>query len=591
MRPLRLSAVERHVNEEDRPLSFQRTLLVLIGLAVLAGTVPAGLVLDRWLAGALEARARADLAASPRMLADRNAAIGQAMVMEAEAIAGSPDLSRALMSGDRNAAREALATSQAAAGEGALLVARDGSAWAGMSPTAALVDSTRRGRNALAVVADGRSLHAVALAPVVVRGTWAGAAGVSRPFDRDMAETLAGLTRSDVVLVAPGGVVAGATMADTLAHALALHAPRGDSVSEVRIGSGRFLVAAAPLAPGASVLFVRDLGRELALVPRLRRVLAASGALALAVTLLLGAVLAGRVTAPVRTLADAADRLAGGDFDATVTPSGALEVRRLALAFDEMRRALAARLGEVQSANVALADRSEKLSMLQAQLMQRDRLAATGHLVVQLAHEIRNPVANVRNCLEVIRRRSGDDGETRQFADLAIEELMRMHALAENLLDLNRPRDAAGALCEPAAVVREVSELLALDGSTAVTIHTEKPAIKAAIGPDSLKQVLLNLARNSREAAVGGRATLKITVGTVRDVVRIDVADEGPGIPENLLSRIFDPFFSTKTAVHGVGLGLFVAEGLVRSVGGSLTARNRTPERGALFRIEIPSVA
>jgi signal transduction histidine kinase len=587
---LRLSAVESHVNEENRPLSFQRTLLVLIGLAVLAGTVPAGLVLDRWLAGALEARARADLAASPRMLADRNAAIGVAMVMEAEAIASSPDLSRALMSGDRNAAREVLATSQAAAGEGALLVGRDGSAWAGMSPTVTLVDSTRRGMNALAVVADGRSLHAVALAPVVVRGKWAGAAGVSRPFDRDMAETLAGLTRSDVVLVAPGGVVAGATMGDTLADALALRAARGDSVSEVRIGSGRFLVAAAPLAPGANVLFVRDLGRELALVPRLRRVLAASGALALAVTLLLGAVLAGRVTAPVRTLADAADRLADGDFDATVTPSGALEVRRLALAFDEMRRALAARLGEVQSANVALADRSEKLSMLQAQLMQRDRLAATGHLVVQLAHEIRNPVANVRNCLEVIRRRSGDDNDTRQFADLAIEELMRMHTLAENLLDLNRPRDAAGAVCEPVAVVREVEALLKLDGLAAVDVRADTPAVKATIGPDALKQVLLNLARNASEATTG-RATLTITVGAVRDVVRIDVADDGPGIPDNLLPRIFDPFFTTKTAVHGVGLGLFVAEGLVRSVGGRLTARNRAPEPGALFRIEIPAAA
>lgn len=590
MRPLRLSAVEGHVNEENRPLSFQRTLLVLIGLAVLAGTVPAGLVLDRWLAGALEARARADLAASPRMLADRNAAIGVAMVMEAEAIASNPDLSRALMSGDRNAAREVLATSQATAGEGALLVGRDGSAWAGMSPTVTLVDSTRRGMNALAVVADGRSLHAVALAPVVVRGTWAGAAGVSRPFDRDMAETLAGLTRSDVVLVAPGGVVAGATMGDTLADALALRAARADSVSEVRIGSGRFLVAAAPLAPGAKVLFVRDLGRELALVPRLRRVLAASGALALAVTLLLGAVLAGRVTAPVRTLADAADRLADGDFDATVTPSGALEVRRLALAFDEMRRALAARLGEVQSANVALADRSEKLSMLQAQLMQRDRLAATGHLVVQLAHEIRNPVANVRNCLEVIRRRSGDDNDTRQFADLAIEELMRMHTLAENLLDLNRPRDAAGAVCEPVAVVREVEALLKLDGLAAVDVRADTPAVKATIGPDALKQVLLNLARNASEATTG-HATLTITVGAVRDVVRIDVADDGPGIPDNLLPRIFDPFFTTKTAVHGVGLGLFVAEGLVRSVGGRLTARNRAPEPGALFRIEIPAAA
>jgi signal transduction histidine kinase len=282
----------------------------------------------------------------------------------------------------------------------------------------------------------------------------------------------------------------------------------------------------------------------------------------------------------VRTLADAADRLAAGDFDAPVAYSGAAEVRRLAQAFDAMRKALAARLAEVK-------ERSEKLSMLQAQLMQQDRLAATGHLVVQLAHEIRNPVANVRNCLEVIRRRSADP-DTLQFTNLAIEELMRMHALAENLLDLNRPRDAAGAISDPNAVVREVAELLALDGFASVEVRADGVHTRAAIGMDALKQILLNLARNAREASA---ASLLITVSAPRDIVRIDVADDGPGIPDHLLPRIFDPFFTTKTAVHGVGLGLFVAEGLVRSVGGSLTARNRTPEPGALFRIEVPAAS
>jgi signal transduction histidine kinase len=573
------------VNEEDRPLSFQRTLLFLIALAVLAGTVPAGLLLDRWLAGALEARARADLAAAPRMLADRNAAIGEAMLMHAQALAGVPELAAAFAAGDRGTARQVLAVGPTAAnaGEEPLLVARDGSAWAGMAPSAALIDATRRGASPIAVLADGHQLYAVALAPVTVRGAWVGAAGVTRPFDRGTAEMLGGLTRSDVVLVTPDTAIAGATTSDSLGRALALRAARTDSVAEIRVGNGRYLVASASLGPGATALFVRDLGRELALVPRLRRVLTASGALALAVALLLGAVLASRITAPVRTLADAADRLAAGDFEAPVAYSGVAEVRRLAQAFDAMRRALAARLAEVK-------ERSEKLSMLQAQLMQQDRLAATGHLVVQLAHEIRNPVANVRNCLEVIRRRSGDDNDTREFADLAIEELMRMHALAENLLDLNRPRDAMGAVCEPVTVAREVEALLKLDGVAAVDVHADTPAVKAAIGPDALKQVLLNLARNASEAA-SGRATLTITVGAVRDVVRIDVADDGPGIADDLLPRIFDPFFTTKTAVHGVGLGLFVAEGLVRSVGGSLTARNRAPEPGALFRIEIPAAA
>ena len=505
------------------------------------------------------------------------------MVMHAQALASVPELAAAFAAGDRGTARQVLAVGPTAAnvGEEPLLVARDGSTWAGMAPSPALIDATRHGGSPVAVLADGHQLYAVALAPVTVHGTWVGVAGVTRPFDRGTAEMLGGLTRSDVVLVTPTGAVAGATMSDSLAGALALRSARTDSVAVVSVGRGRYLVATASLGPGATALFVRDLGRELALVPRLRRVLTASGALALAVTLLLGAVLASRITAPVRTLADAADQLAAGDFDAPVAYSGVVEVKRLAQAFDAMRRALAARLAEVK-------ERSEKLSMLQAQLMQQDRLAATGHLVVQLAHEIRNPVANVRNCLEVIRRRSGDDKDTRQFADLAIEELMRMHALAENLLDLNRPRDAAGAMCEPGTVAREVEALLELDGSARVDVHAPAPNLKAAIGPDALKQVLLNLARNALEA---NAATVTISVSEMRDVVRLDVADDGAGIPEPLLPRIFDPFFSTKTAVHGVGLGLFVAEGLVRSVGGSLTARIRAPERGALFRIEIPAAA
>ncbi|HZS58911.1 MAG TPA: ATP-binding protein, partial [Gemmatimonadaceae bacterium] len=536
---------------------------------MLAGTVPAGIILDRWLAGALEERAREDLAAAPRILADRNAAIGEAMVMHAQALASVPELATAFAAGNRGAARQVLAVGPTAAnaGEEPLLVSRDGSAWAGMPPTAALIEATRQGKNPVAVLASGHQLYAIALAPVTAHGAWVGAAGVTRPFDRGTAEMLGGLTRSDVIIVAPDTAIAGATTSDSLAAALALRVSRTDSGDEMRIGNGRYLVAAAKMAPGVTVLFIRDLGRELALVPRLRRVLTASGALALAVALLLGAVLASRVTAPVRTLADAADRLAAGDFGAPLAYSGAIEVRRLAQAFDAMRRALAARLAEAK-------ERSEKLSMLQAQLMQQDRLAATGHLVVQLAHEIRNPVANIRNCLEVIRRRSGD-ADTLQFTDLAIEELMRMHALAENLLDLNRPRDASGAVSDPTVVVREVEALLKLDGLAVIEVHTNGSKVKAAIGPDALKQILLNLARNAREASA---ASLIITVEAMNDLVRIDVADDGPGIPAHLLPRIFDPFFTTKTAVHGVGLGLFVAEGLVRSVGGSLTARNRSPE-------------
>lgn len=116
-----------------------------------------------------------------------------------------------------------------------------------------------------------------------------------------------------------------------------------------------------------------------------------------------------------------------------------------------------------------------------------------------------------------------------------------------------------------------------------------------AIAPDALKQVLLNLVRNAREAIAQQQARagaldaqIEIAVSNDGGTVRIDVSDNGPGIPTDVLPRIFDPFFTTKGDVQGVGLGLFVAEGLVRTVGGRITAANTPGDGGACFRIEIP---
>jgi C4-dicarboxylate-specific signal transduction histidine kinase len=109
-----------------------------------------------------------------------------------------------------------------------------------------------------------------------------------------------------------------------------------------------------------------------------------------------------------------------------------------------------------------------------------------------------------------------------------------------------------------------------------------------------LKQVLLNLVQNSRDASTSdGPAMIDVSVRSQGTHVSVDVMDDGPGIPPEILHRVFDPFFTTKDAVHGVGLGLFVAEGLVRSAGGSIAARNGggasgTPYRGAWIHIELP---
>jgi len=295
-----------------------------------------------------------------------------------------------------------------------------------------------------------------------------------------------------------------------------------------------------------------------------------------------------RLARPVGVLAAAADRLAAGDFDAPLGKPAIREVGRMADAFESMRRALAARIEELARTNRELEDRQARLSALQAELIQRDRLATAGQIVVQLAHEIRNPVANVRNCLELLRRRLQDDPEALEFADLAIDELLRMHELAEEMLDLHRPHDARIRTADLAAVAGEVASLVRLGLPDSLTLRLDAPGpVPVTVPPDAMKQVLLNLVQNAREAVrdVGG---ISLRVRREGEQALIEVEDDGPGIPADVLPRVFDPFFTTKGEVHGVGLGLFVAEGIVRGAGGRIAVDSGNDRTGTLFTISLP---
>jgi signal transduction histidine kinase len=285
--------------------------------------------------------------------------------------------------------------------------------------------------------------------------------------------------------------------------------------------------------------------------------------------------------------------LAAGDFDAPLGSSGIREVKQVSESFGQMRSALRARVEELEAANEELEDRQNRLVVLQGELVQRDRLASAGRLLSQLAHEIRNPIASIRNCLEVLRRRAGEDSESREFADMAIDELLRMHELSEQMLDVYRPRDPEGSACDVVTVAKEVASLLRAGAEPGKTLNVSvvgQGSPVAGISPDSLKQVLLNLGLNAQEA-MGGEGPIELVIEATAEQVRIEVLDRGPGIPEEIMGRIFDPFFTTKDQVHGVGLGLFTSEAIVRTYGGRIEAANRADGPGARFVLNLPQGA
>lgn len=578
--------------------TLQRALLGTIAVALLAGMIPAAIALDRRVVSALIANARSDLEMAPEVLADRTTSHATMLSMHAEDFARSPELAAALVRHDTDEVRRLADRARSGLGGEPMVIARDGRTLVGPMARPDWIAETQRKGAVVATTAEAGSAYSVALAPVMMDSAFAGAAGVAQPIDASAADLLARLTASDVTVLVGEGSASSAVSVSTLDSASAsllrtaiTADSAGSTAQEHQIGSRVVIAVAAPLAPDARIVFSRFRDRELAVVPQLRRVAAVSAIIALAIALLLGALMTARVTRPARELSNAAVAMARGSFDAPLPASRIAEVSSVAEQFGQMRAALERQMTELRTANDALEDRNARLVTLQADLMQRDRLAATGQLVGHLAHEIRNPVANLRNLLELVRRRVADDPQARDYADLAIDELLRMHELAERMLDLNRPRDPASQRCDPLRVASDVGRLTntaTADGGIPVEV-TGAEGLTARMSPDSLKQVLLNLVQNAGEALRSSSTEfpqVDVSIRGTAEGVEIAVEDNGPGVPQELRTRIFDPFFTTKDAVDGVGLGLFVAEGLVRTAGGRLTLDGSSG--GARFVVELP---
>ena len=573
-------------------VSLQRTLLGLVLLVLVVGLVPAGVLLDRRLLDSLEDGVRSELLAAPLVLEDRFQNQAGMRMMHAREISASEILTTAIREADTTGAvEEAALISDAFPGELPVVIGPDGASWAGPMMPAEVVDATKAGEMPVLVVQALDELGTVALAPVGMPEQWAGAAGVWVPMAAEEAIQLSALTRSDVLITAPDGALGAYTGRAEPAMGLfnLLSAlPDSEAVEQLTLEGERYLVVTAGVPGGARVTFVRALSEEFAIVPALCSV----GLLVLAFSALLALVVGGwlatRLARPVRALAEAAQQITEGNFEAPVKHSAVSEVDQVASAFEVMRDALAARIAELSEANEALEDRQARLGMLHAELVQRDRLSAAARLLAQLAHEVRNPVASVRNCLEILRRRVAHDPEARDFADRAIDELLRMHELAEHMLDLHRPRDQEGD-CDAVAVAEEVAHLVRIglgDRGVTVTVESDGP-VQVPIPTDALKQVLLNLVQNAQDA-LGAAGNIDIRVESDGERGTLVVTDDGPGIEDSVLPHVFDPFFTTKADVRGVGLGLFTADGLARTHGGRIIARNRAEGTGAELTVEMP---
>ncbi len=228
--------------------------------------------------------------------------------------------------------------------------------------------------------------------------------------------------------------------------------------------------------------------------------------------------------------------------------------------------------------------------LLQQRLLQADRLSQLGALVSGVAHELNNPLAAIAAFGEALAL-DPHQADLEESAEVIRSEAMRAGRIVQTLLDFARQRPRM----QTAVDLGEIAErVLALQRSalkkarirTTISIPNDVPAV--AGDPQELQQVMLNAVVNARQAieSVGHPGQIAIVGRSSDHHVLVTVDDTGPGVPPEILDRVFEPFFSTK-AEHGTGLGLAISFGLVRGMGGRMWMQN-VEGGGARLSFELP---
>jgi two-component system NtrC family sensor kinase len=302
---------------------------------------------------------------------------------------------------------------------------------------------------------------------------------------------------------------------------------------------------------------------------------------------------------PVKQLVFGTDRVAQGDLTHVIPIDSDDEMGHLARSFNQMTASLQRANDEIRewirTLEQKVEKRTQELKDAQFQLLHTEKLAALGKIAATVAHEINNPLTGVFTYIKLMERRieEGKNGahdmeKFREYLSTMSREVQRTSAIVHNLLDFTRPKELSRKMVNLNALVEEsiniVKNKLAIANITLERKMEPLPDIPADAA--QMKQVFINLIINACEAMEGGGVlTVTSRHDRERNTVTVVFADTGPGISDEELPRVFDPFYTTKE--KGTGLGLSVVYGIVTRHNGRIEIKSK-PGSGTQMVLILP---
>ncbi len=234
-------------------------------------------------------------------------------------------------------------------------------------------------------------------------------------------------------------------------------------------------------------------------------------------------------------------------------------------------------------------ERTRRLREAQEQMIHREKIAALGEIAAGVAHEIGNPLSSLSSIIRGFELTLEGDEERKEKVRLMQEQVGRIARIVREMTDFSRPAQFRKSLTHVNEVVKTALGIARYDKrfkgvDVKTSFDAEIPATK--VDGDKLLQVFLNIIFNAADV-MKGEGSLRVTTKLVNGLIAVSFGDEGPGISEEQLKKVFEPFYTTKEIGEGTGLGLSVSYGIMQSMGGSIRAENQS-EGGLLFTVDIP---